>query len=54
MPPKLLGYVTPEKKHSGKAAEILTVRAERKRLARLHRLKTNREQVSQPKLAKAA
>jgi len=54
MPPKLLRYVTPEQKHSGKAAEILTARAERKRLARLHRLKTNREQVSQPELAKAA
>jgi len=54
MPPKLLRYVTPQQKHSGKAAEILTARAERKRLARLHRLKTNRQQVSQPWLAKAA
>jgi len=54
MLPKLLRYVTPEQKHSGKAAEILTARAERKRLARLHRLKTNREQVRKPKVAKAA
>jgi putative transposase len=49
-----IGYVTPEHKHSGKADEILEARTERKRLARLHRLKTNREQVSQTELAKAA
>ena len=49
-----IGYVTPEQKHSGQAKEILKARAKRKSLARLHRLKTNREQVSQPELAKAA
>jgi transposase InsO family protein len=49
-----IGYVTPEQKHSGQAEEILRARAERKRLARLHRLKTNRQQVSQPELAQAA
>lgn len=36
-----IGYVTPEQKHSGQAEEILMARAERKRLARLHRLKVN-------------
>jgi len=49
-----IGYVTPEQKHSGQAEEILKARAERKRLVRLHRLKRNREQVSQPELAQAA
>ena len=50
-----IGYVTPEQKHSDQAEEILIkARSERKRLARLHRLKTNREQVSQPELAQAA
>jgi len=49
-----IGYVTPEQKHCGQAEEILKARAERKHLARLHRLKTNREQVSQPELAQAA
>jgi len=36
-----IGYVTPEQKHTGQAEEILWKRAERKRLARLHRLKVN-------------
>jgi putative transposase len=49
-----LGSVTPEQKHSGQAEEILKARSERKRLACLHRLKINREQVSQPELAQAA
>jgi hypothetical protein len=43
------GYVTPEQKHSGQAEEILKVRSERKRLARLHRLKVNTQSVSQIK-----
>ena len=49
-----IGYVTPEQKHSGQAEEILKARAERKRLVRLHRLKRNRQQVSQLELAQAA
>ena len=49
-----IGYVTPEQKHSGQAEKILKARAQRKHLARLHRLKTNRQQVSQPELAQAA
>jgi len=49
-----IGYVTPEQKHSGQAEDILKARFERKRLARLHRLKVNREQVSQIEWRKAA
>jgi len=49
-----IGYVTPEQKHTGQAEEILKERAERKRLARLHRLKVNRESVSQIEWNKAA
>jgi putative transposase len=49
-----IGYVTPEQKHSGQAEEILKARSERKRLARLHRLKVNREHVSQIEWRKAA
>ena len=49
-----IGYVTPEQKHTGQAEEILQKRAERKRLARLHRLKVNRQSVSQIEWKKAA
>jgi len=49
-----IGYVTPEQKHTGRAEEILKERAERKRLARLHRLKVNRQSVSQIEWKKAA
>ena len=49
-----IGYVTPEQMHSGQAEEILRARAKRKHSARLHRLKRNREQVSQPELTQAA
>ena len=49
-----IGYVTPEQKHSGQAEEILKARSERKCLARLHRLKLNREPVSQIEWKKAA
>jgi transposase InsO family protein len=49
-----IGYVTPEQKHSGQAEDILKARAERKRLARLNRLKINRGHVSQTELAQAA
>jgi transposase InsO family protein len=49
-----IGYVTPEQKHSGQAEQILKARSERKRLARLHRLKLNRQQVSQIESRKAA
>lgn len=49
-----IGYVTPEQKHTGQAAEILKERAERKRLARQHRLKVNRKPVSQTEWKKAA
>ncbi|GAI69572.1 unnamed protein product, partial [marine sediment metagenome] len=49
-----IGYVTPEQMHSGQAEEILRARAKRKHSARLHRLKKNREQVSQPELTQAA
>ena len=49
-----IGYVTPEQKHSSQAEEILKARSERKRLARLHRLKVNHEPVSQIEWKKAA
>jgi hypothetical protein len=49
-----IGYVTPEQKHTGQAEEVLKARAERKRLARLHRLKVNRNSVSQIEWKKAA
>lgn len=49
-----IGYVTPEQKHSGRAEEILRTRSKRKRLARLHRLKVNRESVSPTEWRKAA
>ena len=49
-----IGYVTPEQKHTGQAEYILMARAERKRLTRLHRLKVNRESVSQIEWKKAA
>ena len=49
-----IGYVTPEQKHTGQAEEILRKRAERKRLARLHRLKVNRQSVNQIEWKKAA
>ncbi len=49
-----IGYVTPEQKHSGQAEEILKDRAERKRRARLHRLKISRNPVSQIVWEKAA
>jgi len=49
-----IGYVTPEQKHSGKAEEILEARAKRKYLARLHRMKINREQVCQIERNQAA
>ena len=49
-----IGYVTPEQKHSGQAEQILRARAERKRLARLTRLKLNRGHVGQTELAQAA
>lgn len=49
-----IGYVTPEQKHSGQAEEILRERYQRKRLARLHRLKLNRQSVSQIEWRKAA
>ncbi len=49
-----IGYVTPEQKHTGQAEEILRKRAGRKRLARLHRLKVNRQSVNQIELEKAA
>lgn len=49
-----IGYVTPEQKHTGQAEEILKERSERKRLARLHRLKVNRQPVSQIEWKKAA
>jgi len=49
-----IDYVTPEQKHSGKAELILKERAERKKLARLNRLRRNREQVSQAELDQAA
>lgn len=49
-----IGYVTPEQKHSGKSEEILKDRAERKRRARLYRLKKNRKPVNQIAWAKAA
>jgi len=49
-----IGYVTPEQKHTGQAEEILKARAERKRLARLHRLKVNLASVSQIEWKKAA
>lgn len=49
-----IGYVTPEQKHTGQAEKILRERAERKRLARSHRLKVNRQSVSQIELKKAA
>ncbi len=51
---KIRSYVTPEQKHSSQAEEILKARSERKRLARLHRLKVNREEVSQIEWKKAA
>jgi len=49
-----IGYVTPEQKHTGQAEDILMARAERKRLTLLHRLKVNRESVSQIEWKKAA
>jgi transposase InsO family protein len=49
-----IGYVTPEQKHSGQAQQILKLRTERRRLARLSRLQRNRQQVSQTELAQAA
>ena len=49
-----IGYVTPEQKHTGQAEQVLKERAERKRLARLHRLKVNRQSVSQIEWKKAA
>ena len=49
-----IGYVTPEQKHTGQAEEILKKRAERKRLARLHRLEVNHKSVSQIEWKKAA
>jgi D-lyxose ketol-isomerase len=49
-----IGYVTPEQKHTSQAEDILMARAERKRLTRLHRLKVNRESVSQIEWKKAA
>jgi putative transposase len=49
-----IGYVTPEQKHTGQAEEILKARAERKRLARLYRLKVNRESTGQIEWEKAA
>jgi putative transposase len=49
-----IDYVTPEQKHTGQAEQILQDRAERKRLARLHRLNINRKSVSQIGWKKAA
>jgi len=49
-----IGYVTPEQKHTGQAEKILKARAERKRLARLYRLKVNRESTGQIEWEKAA
>jgi putative transposase len=49
-----IGYVTPEQKHTGQAEQILKERAERKRLARLHRLNVNRQSVSHLEWKKAA
>ena len=49
-----IGYVTPGQKHSGQAEVILSARSERKRLARLYRLKINRQLVSQTELDQAA
>jgi len=49
-----IGYVTPEQKHSGQAEEILKARSERKRLARLYRLKVNHESTGQIEWEKAA
>lgn len=49
-----IGYVTPEQKHSGVAEIIIKNRIERKRKARLRRLKQNRQQVRQTTARKAA
>jgi putative transposase len=49
-----IGYVTPHQKHTGQDRKVLKARGERKCVARLHRLQTNRESVSQIELAKAA
>lgn len=49
-----IGYVTPHQKHSGQAEEILNARAERKCLARLRRLRVNRQSLSQREWQKAA
>ncbi len=49
-----IDYVTPEQKHSGKAEQILKERADRKKLARLNRLRRNRKQVGQTGLDQAA
>lgn len=48
-----IGYVTPQQKHSGEAEKILSLRAERRKLARERRLKINRE-LYQSGLRKAA
>ncbi len=40
-----IGYVTPEQKHTGKADNILKARAERRRHARVKRIKFNRNQI---------
>ncbi len=49
-----IGYAIPEQKHTGQAEEILKERYKRKLLARLHRLKVNRQSVSQLEWKKAA
>lgn len=49
-----IDYVTPEQKHTGKSDSILKERAERKRIARLNRLLTNRKQVSRTAIDQAA
>ena len=49
-----IDYVTPEQKHTGKSDSILKERAERKRIARLNRLSTNRKQVSRTAVDQAA
>lgn len=49
-----IGYVTPQQKHTGEAEKILAKRAQRKRLARLKRLKVNRNQTGQTRWDQAA
>ena len=48
-----IGYVTPEQKHNGQAEKILGEGAEKKRLARLQRLRVNRESIIQIEWKKA-